>query len=62
MQDTSMQQSKRLQLEMCNMQQDSKAATKEIGEYMEKVNGHFMEQTFSASDFSATMENCLQEW
>lgn len=62
MQDTSMQQSKRLQLEMLNMQQVSKDGTKEVGEYVENVKSHYVQQIFSASDIKATMENCLLEW
>ncbi|KAG5112882.1 hypothetical protein AAZX31_13G116600 [Glycine max] len=61
MQDTSMQQSKRLQLEMLNMQQVSKDGTKEVDEYVENVKSHYVQQIFSASDIKATMENCLLE-
>ncbi|KAK7345653.1 hypothetical protein VNO77_16261 [Canavalia gladiata] len=61
MQDTSMQQSKRLQLEMFNMQQISKDATKEVSEYVENAKNHFVEQMFSVNDIKATMENCLLE-
>lgn len=59
--DTSMQQSKRLQLEMLNMQQVSKDGTKEVSRYVENVINNFVEQIFSASDIKATMENCLLE-
>ncbi|XP_014514881.1 kinesin-like protein KIN-5B [Vigna radiata var. radiata] len=59
--DTSMQQSKRLQLEMLNMQQVSKDGTKEVSGYVENVKSHYVEQIFSASDINATMENCLLE-
>lgn len=62
MQDTSMQQSNRLQLEMVNMQQVSKDATKEVGEYIEIAKSQFVNQVYSASDIEATMENCLLEW
>ncbi|XP_027366891.1 kinesin-like protein KIN-5B [Abrus precatorius] len=61
MQHTSMQQTERLQLEMLNMQQVSKDATKEVNEYVENWNSHFVEQIFSANDIKATMENCLLE-
>jgi len=57
-----MQQSKRLQLEMLNMQQVSKDGTKEVSRYVENVKNNFVEQIFSASDIKATMENCLLEW
>ncbi|XP_061351325.1 kinesin-like protein KIN-5B [Gastrolobium bilobum] len=59
MQDMSKQQSKRLQLEMLNMQQVSKDASKEVSEYVENAKSHFVEQIFSASGIKATMENCL---
>ncbi|KAL2599261.1 hypothetical protein GLYMA_10G045500v4 [Glycine max] len=61
MQDTSMQQSKRLRLEMLNMQEVSKDGTKEVNEYVENVKSHYVEQIFSASDIKANMENCLSE-
>ncbi|KAK7279432.1 hypothetical protein RJT34_24485 [Clitoria ternatea] len=61
MQDTSVEQSKRLQQEMLNMKQVSKDATKEVSEYVENVKSHFVEQILSSSDIKATMENCLLE-
>ena len=57
-----MQQSKRLRLEMLNMQEVSKDGTKEVNEYVENVKSHYVEQIFSASDIKANMENCLSEW
>ena len=57
-----MQQSKRLWLEMLNMQEVSKDGTKEVNEYVENVKSHYVEQIFSASDIKANMENCLSEW
>lgn len=62
MQNLSMQQSTRLQLEMLNMQQVSKHATKEVNEYVDNANSQFAKQIFSANAIKATMENCLQEW
>ncbi|KAK2455108.1 kinesin protein KIN-5D [Trifolium repens] len=59
MQDTSVQQSKKLQLEMLNLQQVSKDATKEVNEYVENANSQFVEQIFSVNNFKATMEDCL---
>ncbi|XP_004494989.1 kinesin-like protein KIN-5B [Cicer arietinum] len=59
MQDMSLQQSKRLQLEMFNMQQVSKDATKEVNEYVENANNQFLKQMFSVNNFKATMEDCL---
>ncbi|KAE9619448.1 putative plus-end-directed kinesin ATPase [Lupinus albus] len=58
MQDTSVQQSKRLQQEMLNMQQVSKVATKEVSQYVENAKDHFVEQIFSASDIKAALESC----
>lgn len=57
-----MQQSKRLQLEMFNIQQVSKDATKEVSEYVESAKCQFAKQIFSANDIKATMEDCLLEW
>lgn len=62
MQDMSLQQSKRLQLEMFNMQQVSKDATKEVNEYVENANNQFLKQMFSVNNFKATMEDCLLDW
>jgi kinesin family protein 11 len=62
MQDTSVQQSKKLQLEMLNLQQVSKDATKEVNEYVENANSQFVEQIFSVNNFKATMEDCLLDW
>lgn len=57
-----MQQSKRLQQEMVNLQQVSKDATKEVSEYVENAKSHFVEQIFSTCDIKATLENCHLEW
>jgi len=62
MQDASVQQSKRLQLEIFNMQQVSKDATKEVNEYVENANSQFVKQIFSVNSFKATIEDCLQDW
>lgn len=62
MQDASVQQSKRLQLEMFNMQQVSKDATNEVNEYVENANSQFVKQIFSVNSFKATIEDCLQDW
>lgn len=62
MKDTNVQQSKRLQLEMLNMQQVSKDATKEVNEYVENANSQFVKQIFSVNNFNATMEDCLLDW
>jgi kinesin family member 11 len=62
MQDASVQQSKRLQLEMFNMQQVSKDATNEVNEYVENANSQFVKQIFSVNSCKATIEDCLQDW
>jgi kinesin family member 11 len=62
MQDASVQQSKRLQLELFNVQQVSKDATKEVNEYVENANSQFVKQIFSVNSFKATIEDCLQDW
>jgi len=62
MQDASVQQSKRLQLEMFNVQQVSKDATNEVNEYVENANSQFVKQIFSVNSFKATIEDCLQDW
>ena len=62
MQETSLQQSNILQLQMLNMQQVSKDATDEVGEYIENVKSQFVNQVCPARNIDATMENCLLEW
>lgn len=57
-----MQQSKRLQLEMLNMQLVSKDATKEVNEYVENEQSQFVKQIFSVNNFKAAMEDCLLDW
>lgn len=44
------------------MQQVATEARKELSKHLEKVESHFMEDTFSAAESQAVMENCLQEW
>ncbi|KAK2657957.1 hypothetical protein Ddye_011009 [Dipteronia dyeriana] len=61
MQDSSIQQKMRLQNEIVSIQQLSADATKELNIHMERVESHFMEDTFSAAESKAIMENCLQE-
>lgn len=57
-----MEENKRLQQEISNMQQVAVHAKKEVGEYLGKVEKHFLEDTFSAAENMAVMENYLQEW
>ncbi|XP_054817526.1 kinesin-like protein KIN-5B [Prosopis cineraria] len=61
MQDTSLKQSKRLLLEMYNVQKISEDATKEVGKNVENVKSHFTVQSVFASDAKTLMENCLQD-
>lgn len=44
------------------MQQVSNVAKEELTEYVEKVESHFMEDTFSAAESRTVMEDCLYEW
>ncbi|XP_062006171.1 kinesin-like protein KIN-5B isoform X1 [Rosa rugosa] len=50
-----------LQKEVFTMQQVATDARKELSEHLEKVESHFMEDTFSAAESHTIMENCLQE-
>lgn len=47
---------------MSEMQQVSTVAKEELGEYIEKAESHFIEDTFSATESRAIMEECLHEW
>ncbi|KAK0585310.1 hypothetical protein LWI29_026650 [Acer saccharum] len=60
-QDSSIQQKMRLQNEIVSIQQVSTDATMELSKHMERVESHFMEDTFSAAESKAIMENYLQE-
>ncbi|XP_050384584.1 kinesin-like protein KIN-5B [Argentina anserina] len=60
-QHTDTQEHSILQKEVLNMQQVATDARKELSQHMEKVESHFMEDTFSAAESQVIMENCLQE-
>ncbi|XP_059462978.1 kinesin-like protein KIN-5B [Corylus avellana] len=60
-QDSSIQESTKLKQEMSEMQQVSTVAKKKLSEYMEKLESHFMEDTFSAAESRAIMEDCFHE-
>ncbi|XP_030926960.1 kinesin-like protein KIN-5B [Quercus lobata] len=60
-QDSSIQESKKLKQEMSEMQQVSSVANKELGEYIEKAETHFIEDTFTATESRAIMEECFHE-
>lgn len=44
------------------MQQVSTDARKELSKYVEKVDSHFMQDTFSAAESKAIIENFIEEW
>jgi kinesin family protein 11 len=44
------------------MQQVSTVAKKKLSDYMDKLDSHFMEDTFSAAESRAIMEDCFHEW
>ncbi|KAG7964695.1 hypothetical protein I3843_09G183900 [Carya illinoinensis] len=60
-QDSSIQENTRLKHEISKMQQVSNVAKEELTEYVEKVESHFMEDTFSAAESRTVMEDCLYE-
>ncbi|KDP35584.1 hypothetical protein JCGZ_09022 [Jatropha curcas] len=60
-QDLSIQETRRFQQEMSSIQQVSTDAEEEISRYVEKVETHFIEDTFSVAESRAVMENILQE-
>ncbi|XP_044495874.1 kinesin-like protein KIN-5B [Mangifera indica] len=60
-QDSSTQQNKRLHIEISHMQQVSTDARKELSKYVEKVDSHFMQDTFSAAESKAIIENFIEE-
>ncbi|KAK4478585.1 hypothetical protein RD792_014071 [Penstemon davidsonii] len=59
--DSNIHESKKLLLELSNMQHVLTTEMKEINEYVEKVKDHYVNETFSSTECRATMENCLQE-
>lgn len=44
------------------MQQVAVHAKEEVGEYVGKVEKHFLEETFSAAENQTVLEHYLQEW
>ncbi|GAV62678.1 LOW QUALITY PROTEIN: Kinesin domain-containing protein/DAP_epimerase domain-containing protein [Cephalotus follicularis] len=60
-QDSSMQENKKLQQEMSNIQQVLTDGKEELSKYVDKVKFHFMEDTFFAAESGALMEICLDE-
>ncbi|XP_031273396.1 kinesin-like protein KIN-5B [Pistacia vera] len=60
-QDSSIQQNKRLQREISSMQQVSTDARTELSKYVEKVESHFMQDTFSAAESRTIIDNYIEE-
>ncbi|KAJ6742130.1 KINESIN-LIKE PROTEIN KIN-5B [Salix viminalis] len=59
--DTKMRENNRLQRELSNMQKASSNAKEGLSKYVEKMERHFMEDTFSVAESKTVMENFLQE-
>ncbi|XP_077232897.1 ATP binding microtubule motor family protein [Tasmannia lanceolata] len=57
----SIEEKKMLQQELSDMQQVSNTAKKDWNAYIEKVESQFQEDSFSASDIRANMQNILQD-
>jgi kinesin family protein 11 len=47
---------------MSEMQEVSTVAKKKLSEYIENLESHFVEDSFSAAESRAIMEDCLHEW
>ncbi|KAL2250547.1 kinesin-like protein KIN-5B [Sesamum indicum] len=59
--DSNIQESKRVLLELSSMQEVLTSEMEELNKYVEKVKGHYVDETFSSTESRATIENCLQE-
>ncbi|KAL0309816.1 UNVERIFIED_CONTAM: Kinesin-like protein KIN-5B [Sesamum radiatum] len=59
--DSNIQESKRVLLELSSMQEVLTSETEELYKYVEKVKDHYVDETFSSTECRATIENCLQE-
>ncbi|KAB5552036.1 hypothetical protein DKX38_009347 [Salix brachista] len=59
--DTKIRENNRLQRELSNMQKASSNAKEGLSKYVEKMERHFMEDTFSVAESKTVMENFLQE-
>lgn len=59
--DTKIRENNRLQRELSNMQKASSNAKEGLSKYVEKMDRHFMEDTFSVAESKTVMENFLQE-
>ncbi|KAK8636350.1 hypothetical protein V6N13_124096 [Hibiscus sabdariffa] len=61
MKDLNIQDNKMLQQQMSMLQQVSEDVGKEMCKYMEKVESHFMEDTFPAAASTSIMEDGLKQ-
>ncbi|EEF29376.1 kinesin-like protein KIN-5B [Ricinus communis] len=59
--DLNLQENNRFQKDMSSMQQVSTDAKEEINRYVEQVERHFMEDTFSVAESRVIIENVLHE-
>ncbi|KAI3474061.1 hypothetical protein Pfo_028849 [Paulownia fortunei] len=59
--DSTVQESKRLMLELSNMQQVLTSEMMELNDYAEKAKDHYVDGTFSSTECRVTIENLLQE-
>lgn len=62
MKDMDIQDNRTLQQQMSMMQQVSADVGKEMCMYIEKVESHFVKDSFSAAESRGIMEDGLQEW
>lgn len=60
--DSNIQESKKLLLELSDMQHVLTSEMRDLKEYAEKAKDHYVGETFSSTECRVTMENCLQEW
>lgn len=60
--DSSIQENKKMLLELSNMQQVLALEIEELNEYKEKVKDHYVDQTFSSTECRVAIENSLLEW
>ncbi|KAL0409822.1 UNVERIFIED_CONTAM: Kinesin-like protein KIN-5B [Sesamum latifolium] len=59
--DSNIQESKRVLLELSSMQEVLTSEMEELNKYVEKVKVQYVDETFSSTECRATIENCLQE-
>ncbi|KAL7136508.1 hypothetical protein ABFS83_10G035900 [Erythranthe nasuta] len=59
--DSNIQESKRLLLDLSNMKQVLASEMEELNEYADKAKDHYVNETFSSTECRVAMENSLQE-